>query len=239
MINEDLESIPKAGIYNTDTLLLGEADIDGRFQIEIPQQANELIFAWIGMEWTRIQLTNCDTLEVIMMYDYIYDFMTSNKIDRLRRKRFDKLPELHLMAVNNGLFVKKEPCYKLDFLPIKPELDEIGKRMEEIRIQNRMNFKRLSIGDTIRIPFSGSYRHDGTDRMTLRVFSIYSKGINYPCIINGVITDKNKSKRGYNLEYRVINCDECTYDSIVYQKKEIKIGDVFNHNMKYHKVMVD
>ena len=63
------------------------------------------MFRYVGMEWTDIRLKkDCDTVEVVMMYDVTYDFMTSRKIDKLRKKRFDNLPTLHSDAVKEWAF---------------------------------------------------------------------------------------------------------------------------------------
>ena len=53
------------------------------------------------------------------------DFMSSNKINRLRLKEFKQLPELYLQAYNKGLFGKSTVCYSRQFEPDKPILDSI------------------------------------------------------------------------------------------------------------------
>lgn len=99
---------------------------NGRFTIEVPQNTDMLSFSFVGMEWTFIRLNkSCDILEVVMMYDVIYDFITHRKIDRLRLKRFTKLPEIHQLAYEKGIFLTKSQCYEQDFFPNKPRLDEI------------------------------------------------------------------------------------------------------------------
>jgi hypothetical protein len=78
IISEDLEELPVVSIHQIDTALIGKTDINGRFSIEIPSDTDSLILTFIGFEWTTIQLqADCDTLEVIMMYDVIYDFYVS------------------------------------------------------------------------------------------------------------------------------------------------------------------
>lgn len=130
VISEDLESLPMVRI-SLDTAVIGETDINGQFVITIPQKADKLLFTWVGMERTTIQLlTDCDNLEVIMLYDAHYDFMTPRKIDRQRKKRFEKLPELHQLAFNKGLFKMENACFKQDFVPYKTQLDEIRNRMK-------------------------------------------------------------------------------------------------------------
>ena len=126
VIDEDFETIAGAMIQNSDSILIGTADLDGYFKIEIPQETDTLLFSYVGMEWSTIKLNqNCDSVDVIMMYFAIYDFMTANRIDRLRMKRFKKLPELHYMAYKKGLFTTQQPCYKQDFVPIKERLRAI------------------------------------------------------------------------------------------------------------------
>ena len=44
VISEDLESIPMLDVRNSDSLLLGQTDMDGRFQIIIPQGTDSLLF---------------------------------------------------------------------------------------------------------------------------------------------------------------------------------------------------
>lgn len=111
------------------------------------------------------------------------------------------------------MFQSEKPCYVRKFKPIKPALEEIGKQMELKSAEIKRMFKSLSVGDTIKIPFSGSYRHDGTE--------------------------KNKRKRGYNIVFKVTNLDLCSYDSIVYNGNNIGVGDSVSHNMKYFEVLVD
>jgi len=113
VISEDLEPLPGLDIESINNISLGKTDMDGRFKISIPKETDSLLFRYVGMEWTDIKLKNeCDTIEVVLMYDAIYDFMTSRKIDRLRKKRFDNLPKIHSDAVKNGLFENINGSYK-------------------------------------------------------------------------------------------------------------------------------
>lgn len=132
VIDEDFETLPQVRIQTIDTIKIGETDIEGRFKINIPQKTDKLLISWIGMEWTIIQLkNNCDTIEIVLLCDAIYDFMSSRKIDRLRRKRFNKLPEIHKIAFQKGIFATNNPCFTRDFVPNKPRLDEISKNRKK------------------------------------------------------------------------------------------------------------
>jgi len=238
VITEDLEPLPMLDIENSDTLFLGKTDMDGRFKISIPQETDRLLFSYVGMEWTEIKLKkDCATVEVVMLYDGTYDFMSSKKIDKVRKKRYDELPNLHSDAVKEGLFATNNICYERDFIPEKTILDSIGRVMKFERKKNKETFKKLALGDTIRIPYSGSWRYDGTDRTTLHLYSFVVDGEDFDCIIRGVITDKNKRKGGYNISYRIIDYKDCHYDNIVLNGKELKIGDTIEYNMKYFKTI--
>jgi len=80
VISQDLEPLPDVHIQNKDTVLFGKTDINGRFKIEIPQQTQTLILSWIGFERTNIELkSDCDTLEIIMLYAGTYDFMSPKR----------------------------------------------------------------------------------------------------------------------------------------------------------------
>jgi hypothetical protein len=119
VINENLEAISEVRIKNSDTVLLGKTDTEGKFTIEIPTTTKTLLFSWIGYEWKSIKLSaNCDTLEIILMYNAIYDYISLKKIDKLRMKRFEKLPELYSEAYKRGIFINQLPCYEQKFNPI-------------------------------------------------------------------------------------------------------------------------
>jgi hypothetical protein len=241
IVSEDLEALPDVNIQNSDKLLLAKTDLEGRFKISIKQETDKLLFSWLGMELTEIKLHDkCDTVEVVMLYDGTYDFMTLRKVDRLRKKRFDNLPSLHSDAVRNGLFNNINICYESVFIthnPTKPVLDSLNKAYKLKRKQIKVTFKGLDLGDTIRIPFSGSWRDDGTDRTTLHLYSNSVDAKDFDCIISGVITGKNKRKGAYNLVCRVIDCKDCHYDNIVLRGTELKVGESFEYNMKYYKIL--
>jgi len=168
VISEDLEPLPGLDIESINNISLGKTDMDGRFKISIPKETDSLLFRYVGMEWTDIKLKNeCDTIEVVLMYDAIYDFMTSRKIDRLRKKRFDNLPKIHSDAVKNGLFENNNICYDRDFEAHKPDLDRISRELKEFGKLNKNDFEDLNIGDIVKIPF-------GLDTSKKRISTHYS-----------------------------------------------------------------
>ena len=125
IIGEDLEIPLEIYIYDNDSMLLGKTDFDGYFKISFPEKATKLFFRGINYEKTEIVVfEDCDYLEIILLNYHIYDFISSNKIDRLRKKRFNKLSEIRQKAIKEKLFNFKKICYNQEFKPIKSELDK-------------------------------------------------------------------------------------------------------------------
>ena len=240
VIGEDLETPFEIKIFNQDTTEIGKTDLNGYFKIELTKETENLIFAGLGYEWSTISIPeNCNYLEIILLFEYTYDFMSSNKIDRLRKKRFEKLPDLRKQAFQDGLFMENKKCFIQQFEPYKPELDKIEKQLKELSKENKRSFKRLEVGDTITIPFSGTYKYDGSERTSLFVYSYIVEGEDFDCKIKGVVTKKQKNRKGYFLTYKVTETNNCKFKSIIYNDKPVEVGQIFEQNMKYFKVIID
>jgi hypothetical protein len=234
VITEDLEPKPMQYISNSDNVHLGKTDMDGRFKISIPLEIDRLIFNDVGMERTEIKLRkDCDTVEVIMLNYAIYDFISSRKIDRLRKKIFDNLPNLHSNAVENGLFKNNNTCYERFFKADKPVLDSISKVSKKEGKANKNNFKDLKIGDVVKIPF-------GLDSSKKRISTHYSPCENctkedYDYIIEGEILDKYGRK--LTLEIKITEMPN--YETLEYRGKDLRIGSNFKYEMKYFEVIIN
>lgn len=120
VIGEYLDIPHEVFIHDKDLNLLGKCDFDGYFKIELPSSSNELYFSGIEFEKTKIVVnTECNYLEVILLNQAIYDFISSNKIDRLRKKRFKKLTVIRQQAIKEKLFEYEVACYTQEFESIK------------------------------------------------------------------------------------------------------------------------
>jgi len=118
VISDQLETIPGVLIIINDTIEVGKTDINGFFQINIPVSEKKLLFRYVGLEPTTIELLDkYDEVEVVMMLSGTYDFITLKKVDRLRMKRFKKLPKLHKEAFEKGIFKTDKACYKQEIIP--------------------------------------------------------------------------------------------------------------------------
>ena len=84
----------------------------------MPLHVKKILLRGPGLDPTVIELLNkCDELEVIMMLSGTYDFITLKKADRLQKKKFKKLPELHKEAFAKGIFKTDKAFYTQEFMP--------------------------------------------------------------------------------------------------------------------------
>ncbi|WP_319503661.1 hypothetical protein [uncultured Draconibacterium sp.] len=234
VISEDLETLPGVHIENADNVLFGKTDMDGQFKISIPKETDSLLFRFVGMEWTDIRLKkDCDKVEVVIIYAGTYDFMSLKKIDKIRKKRFDKLPNIHSNALEKGLFTTKTICYEREFKPDKPKLDAIRKELKELSKINKNDFKDLSIGDIVKIPF-------GIDTSEKRISTHYSlckdcTEEDYDFVITGQIISKQRKKLTLNIKITEMQ----DYDSLEYGGNILNVSSDFKYEMKYFKVIID
>jgi hypothetical protein len=118
VIADDLEILPYTLIFINDTVEVGKTDLNGFFEINIPVSVKKILFRNVGIELASIGLMDtCNEIEIIMMLSGTYDFMTLKKVDRLRMKRFKKLPKLHKEAFEQGIFKTDKACYTQTFIP--------------------------------------------------------------------------------------------------------------------------
>ena len=118
VITEFLEPMPGVAITINDIVKVGETDLNGFFQINIPVSVKKILFQGVGLEPAVIDLGDkCDEAEVVIMPSFTYDFITLKKVDRLRMKRFKKLQEVHKEAFEKGIFKTDIACYTQEFRP--------------------------------------------------------------------------------------------------------------------------
>lgn len=117
-ITDEFETMSLVSIMINDTIEVGRTDLNGFFQIDIPVSEKKILFRSVGLEPAIIELVDtCNEVEVVMMLSSTYDFKTPKKVDRLRRKRFKKLPGLHKEAFAKGIFKTDKVCYTQEFIP--------------------------------------------------------------------------------------------------------------------------
>ncbi len=118
VITENFEIYPFTVIAIDDTIKVGKTDLNGFFQIEIPVSVKTILFMNVGMEIASVTLADtCNEVEVIMMDDVTYDFISLKKVDKRRKQRFRRLPALQKEAYDKGIFKIANSCYRREFIP--------------------------------------------------------------------------------------------------------------------------
>ena len=112
VIDDNLETLPYVSILINDTVEVGKTDLNGFFQIDIPVSVKKILLGSVGLDPATIELVDkCDKVEVVMMLSSSYDFITLRHADRKREKRYRKLPEIHKLAFEKGIFETDNACY--------------------------------------------------------------------------------------------------------------------------------
>ncbi|MFD0767045.1 carboxypeptidase-like regulatory domain-containing protein [Mucilaginibacter lutimaris] len=116
VIDDNLETLPFVSIFISDTIKVGKTALDGFFKIDIPVSVKKITLRTVGLEPATIKIEDeCNDVEVIMMLSGSYDFMPPNRVDKLRMKKFRKLPNLHKEAFEKGIFKTDKACYTQEF----------------------------------------------------------------------------------------------------------------------------
>ena len=234
VIGEDLEIGMGIKFFDKDTTEIGKTDFKGYFEIELQKNYENLFFTGLGYEWSKIKVpVNCENLEIILLYEVLYHYKSHKKIDRIRKKRFNKIPELHLKAHKKGLFQTEKPCFNQKFEPNRPDLDRIKLEQKEFRKANKKEFNKLNIGDIVKIPF-------GIDKSENEIRTYYSPCENctekdYGFVIEGKIIKKHKRK----LTLDIMITKMKGYDFLKYRGKIIKKNSKLKYEMKYYEVIIE
>jgi hypothetical protein len=118
VIDEYLNPISLVYIQSSDTTLVSRYDSSGQFRVSIPVDTKSLIITNVGFEPASIDLPDsCNHLDIVLLLSSTYDFISLKKADKLRLKKFKKLPELHFAAYKKGIFQSDSACYTQNFIP--------------------------------------------------------------------------------------------------------------------------
>lgn len=90
--------------------------MNGEFFISFPPDADTLTLGTVGFEVMRIKVpANCDRLEIILMGNSTYDFMSREEINWDRKRRYKKISVMHKEACAKEIFTSDAPCFKYVF----------------------------------------------------------------------------------------------------------------------------
>jgi len=133
LLDRDIYPIWGIQIYIHDSVEVGRTDAQGKFEINLPVGVDSIIFRGVGFEPLLVTLApGCSRVEAIMILAGTYDFMSPAKVDRQRRRYFNKISKLYPVAVQKGLFASTSPCHKAVFQPNAPKMKQMLSR-ESVR----------------------------------------------------------------------------------------------------------
>ena len=119
VVDDSPELYPIIGVSMiiNDSINITETGVDGSFQFETSLPVYKLSFSLVNYERVDLMLLEkCNIVDVVMITDATYDFMSYRKINKERRKKYKELPKLHKKAYEKGVFQSLEPCYTREFV---------------------------------------------------------------------------------------------------------------------------
>ena len=117
IIDQELNTLPGVQLRIGDSII-GTTNLNGEFKIELNNKVRKITFMFTGMEITPIIFNSeCSKLEVVMLYSGSDCFATPKKNERIRKKRFNKIPSIYRQAYEKGIFEYDKPCGEIQFIP--------------------------------------------------------------------------------------------------------------------------
>ncbi len=112
VLGQDLVELPGVFIMTSNSKIIDTTDFNGRFRLKYMPEIKKIKFVSLMIQSEEIVvLENCNHIEIILLNEWIYDFV-SLKAAKRKRKRDRKriLPKLYAEAFEKGLFDKENPC---------------------------------------------------------------------------------------------------------------------------------
>ena len=118
VVDESLVEFPGVQIV-ADGKVLATTGLDGKFKIEIAKNIRKIDFRFIGTEdLTVILKDNCNNLELVLLNEGgCYLGASLQKVNRIRKRKFDSRSKFHKMAYEKGIFSSEIFCGETQFKP--------------------------------------------------------------------------------------------------------------------------
>ena len=120
VVDESITPLPGVSIV-VDEKVVATTDFDGKFQIEINRDIKTVVFRFVGMETLTVLLKeNCTNLELVLLNDGgCFLGASLQKVNRIRKRKFNNREKYHKMAYDKGLFSTETFCGEAHFEPYK------------------------------------------------------------------------------------------------------------------------
>ena len=111
ILDEDLLVIPGA-IILCNSKIIAKTDLNGNFEFKMIPAINKIEIANVGYQTEEINIIeNCNHLEVILLLEGTYDFISLKSVKRKKaRHRKKVLPNLYKEAYEKKLFTNEKSC---------------------------------------------------------------------------------------------------------------------------------
>jgi len=110
-VDSEFHVLPGAIIFSSDTTEVGRTNKEGIFELKVDSSINQILAGFIGYDLELVQFSReCELVEIILMPDVIYDFVSAKKAARLRRKDRRILPDLYKQAYKKGILTQETHC---------------------------------------------------------------------------------------------------------------------------------
>jgi len=120
VVDDGLYPFPGVELIINDKIL-AVTDFDGKFNIEIDKNTSQIVFRLAGTEPLTVTLKNdCNKIELIFPNDGgCYLGASLQKVNRIRKRNFEKRKKLYKTAYEKGIFSSESLCGEIQFEPYK------------------------------------------------------------------------------------------------------------------------
>jgi hypothetical protein len=117
IIGQDLLPLPAIVIANENDDIIAQTDFEGHFEIVCPVKLSTLRLSNIGYQSEQFELKiNCFNIEIILLENWIYDFISLKKADKkLKRDRKKIIRSLYNEAYEKKIFKAKDCSLELQY----------------------------------------------------------------------------------------------------------------------------
>lgn len=114
VISEEMIEIPGALIMTMNEKVIDTTDFYGNFRFENIDEIKKIKIVSLMSQTEEITLTeNCSNLEVILLNEWIYDFITLKRAERKKKRERKKIiPKLYDKAYEKGIFTNEKNCWQ-------------------------------------------------------------------------------------------------------------------------------
>ena len=112
LISQDLIEFPGVIIMTMESKVLDTTDFNGNFKFDYTKGLDKIKIVSVMMQTEEILLNeNCSHLEIILLEEWIYDFVSLKRAERKKKRdRKKTIPILYKKAYEKKIFKNEKNC---------------------------------------------------------------------------------------------------------------------------------